>query len=76
MTKALEHAFAQAAKLPEKEQEALAAVLLEELASEKRWAEQFAASQEKVAALADEALEEYRAGKTRPFDSDRDLTHD
>jgi hypothetical protein len=36
MTKLLEEAFAEASKLPEPEQDALAAVILEELASERR----------------------------------------
>lgn len=67
MTK-LERAFAEAAKLPKEEQEALAAWILEEIASEKRWEEAFVASADTLAQLADEALGEYRAGKTQPLD--------
>ena len=44
-----------------------AAILLEELASEKRWADLFAKSQAPLARLAEEALAEHRAGKTKPF---------
>ena len=76
MTKLLQQAFSEAAKLPPDEQEALGAVLLEELASERRWSEAFARSPQTLATLAAEALAEHRAGRTRPFESDRDLTHD
>jgi hypothetical protein len=76
VTKALEQVFNAAAKLPEKEQEAFAALMMEELASEARWADAFARSQDNLAALADEALAEHRAGKTRPFERDSDLSDD
>jgi hypothetical protein len=65
MTKSLETAFAKAAMLPKKEQDALAAFLLEELASEERWDKQFAASQDELATLAREAIGEFKAGKTK-----------
>ena len=67
MTKLLEKAFAEAAKLPKEEQDAVAAVILQELASEHRWAEAFAKSQDKLAALADEALAEFDRGETKPL---------
>jgi hypothetical protein len=70
MTK-LERAFAEAAKLPAPEQDALAAWILEELASEKRWSEALAGSADALATLADEALADHRAGKTQPLDPDR-----
>ena len=70
MTK-LEQAFAEAAKLPQEEQEALAAWILEELASEKHWDEMLGRSADTLAKLADEALAEHRAGKTQPLDPDR-----
>jgi hypothetical protein len=73
MTKRLEQAFSEAAKLPPDEQEAFAAVLLEELASERRWAEAFARSPQTLSRLAAEALAEHRAGRTRPFENDADL---
>ena len=60
MTELLEKAFAEVAKLPEGEQEALAAWILEELASEQRWEQAFARSNDLLADLADEALEERR----------------
>ncbi|MGH9603672.1 MAG: hypothetical protein ACRD24_14935 [Terriglobales bacterium] len=67
MTKLLEKAFAEAAKLSQDEQDAVAALLLEELASERRWSEAFAKSQDKLAALADEALAEFDRGETKPL---------
>ena len=71
MTKLLEEAFAKAAKLPEQEQDALAAVMLEELASERRWDQAFADSADLLAQLADQALAEHRAGKTQVLDPER-----
>src|SRR5436305_871456 len=65
MTKLLEEAFAEAAKLSAQEQDALAAVILDELASERRWDQAFADSADLLAQLADQALAEHRAGKTQ-----------
>jgi hypothetical protein len=67
MTKLLEQALEEVAKLPASEQDAVAAILLEELASEQRWAASFARSQDKLAKLAQEALAEYNAGRTKPL---------
>jgi hypothetical protein len=71
MTKLLEEAFAEASKLPEQEQDALAAAILEELASERRWDQAFADSADLLAQLADQALAEHRAGKTHVLDPER-----
>ena len=71
MTKLLEEAFAEASKLPAQEQDALAAVILEELASERRWDQAFADSADLLAQLADQALAEHRAGKTHVLDPER-----
>ncbi len=54
MTEALEQAFAEAAKLPQEEQDRLAAWILRELAEEKRWDEAFSASADDLAQLADD----------------------
>jgi len=64
MTKLLEQALEQVAKLPASEQDAVAAIVLDELASEERWAQSFRKSQDK---LAEEALAEYKAGRTKPL---------
>lgn len=68
MTELLEKAFAEAAKLPQEAQDMLARMLLEDLAAEERWDDAFAESQDKLALLADEALAEYRDGKTKALD--------
>ena len=70
MTKLLEKAFAEAAKLPDDDQDALAQAVLAELASERRWDELFAASPDMLSDLAAEALAQHRAGRTKPLDPD------
>ena len=74
MTELLERAFTEASKLPEKEQDAMAALLLEEISCEQRWDTAFAASQPQLAKMARAALREFEAGETRPMDADRDFT--
>jgi hypothetical protein len=71
MTTLLEQAFKEASKLPVPEQDALAAWLFEELKSERRWSQLLAASPDTLDQLADEALAEYRAGKTHELDLDQ-----
>ena len=75
MTQLLERAFAEASKLPEPEQDAVASVFLAELESERHWAQSFASSQEELSQLADEALREFEAGETLPMDPERDFPH-
>ena len=70
MTQLLEKAYHQILQLPDSEQDAIATLILDVLADEERWTEQFAKSQDVLAVLAEEALEEYRAGKTLPLDPD------
>jgi hypothetical protein len=67
----LEKAFAEAAKLPPKEQAALAAWILEEIASERRWDKAFADSADALAQLADEAIAEHRRGQTQVLEPDK-----
>jgi len=67
MTKLLEKVLSEASKLPPSEQDALAAIVLNELASEERWTASFAKSQDVLERLAEEALTEYRAGLTKPL---------
>lgn len=68
MTELLEKAFAEAARLPEEEQDILARTLLEDLDSEEKWDKALATSQDKLAALADEALAEFERCETRPLE--------
>ncbi len=67
MTKLLEKVFAEAAKLSDAEQNNLATWLLEELRSERRWNKSFEGSQDQLERLANEALVEYREGRTKPL---------
>jgi hypothetical protein len=71
MTKLLEKAFAEAVKLPKKEQDKLARWLLAELESERRWDEAFARSSDQLAQVADRALKEHRRGRTKPLDPEQ-----
>jgi hypothetical protein len=70
MTKALKKAFEAASRLPDADQDELAAAILEELEADERWEAAFARSQDALERLADEALDEYRAGRTEPLDPD------
>jgi TRAP-type C4-dicarboxylate transport system substrate-binding protein len=67
MTKQLEKAFSEVSKLPAKDQDAIAEIVLAELASEQRWNDLFTNSQDLLAKLASEALAEQRASKTQAF---------
>ena len=68
MTKLLEKVFSEASKLPDAEQDSLAAWLLEELRSERRWDKALAGSLDELEDLADEALTEHREGRTKPLE--------
>ena len=71
MTTLLEKAFSEASKLPERDQDAVAQVILAELASEKRWNDLFANSQDALAKLAQEALSEHHAGEIQAVDCNK-----
>jgi hypothetical protein len=71
MTTLLQQAFDAAAKLPPAEQDLLASRVLAELAAEDDFDKAIAASREKLATLAAEALAEYRAGQTQPLTPER-----
>jgi hypothetical protein len=68
MTELLEKVIAKLKALPPSEQDAIAALILEELEDEIRWDAAFARSQDALAKLAAEARAEYRAGKTQELD--------
>ena len=70
MTTLLQEAFERAAALPPAEQEILAARLLAEMTDEDEFDRAIAASGEKIAILAREALAEHRAGRTQKLDPD------
>ena len=70
MTHLLERAISEIRKLPSDEQDAIAAVLMAELESERRWERAIDATAEQLSSLADGALDEDREGKTEPVDPD------
>ena len=70
MTTLLQEAFAKAAQLTPEEQDVLAARLLAELGAEDDFDRAIAGSSDKLARLAREALEEYRAGETQELNPD------
>ncbi len=71
MTSMLKKAFDEAAKLPEIEQNAMARWVLEELKSDRKWAKQFAESEDILAELARAALQEEFNNETTELDEYR-----
>ena len=71
MSKLLEKAVEEARKLPPEEQDAVGAIILEEIADEARWAKTFAETRQILEAMADEVLAELRAGRTKPLEFPR-----
>ena len=65
MTKLLEKAFKEASKLPELEQNAFAKWVMDELKTEAKLQEAFASPEDILDKLADEALAEHKAGKSK-----------
>ena len=65
MTRLLEQAIGEARKRSEAEQDAIAALILEELADDRRWDEAFAASQDRLSELAAKVRGDIAAGRVR-----------
>ena len=70
MTQLLEEALAKLQQLPDSEQDAIASMILDELADEQRWQHSFANSQDKLAKLAEKARADIRAGRVREIGMD------
>ena len=70
MSHLMEEAIEKARQLPEKDQEAIASIILREIESECRWDELFARpeSADLLSRMADKALAEARAGRARKLD--------
>ena len=68
MTKLLEKVFSQASKLPPPMQDLIAKRMLEEIEAELKWDETFAGTRDELSRLADEALADFEAGKTKPLE--------
>ncbi|HYB98701.1 MAG TPA: hypothetical protein VEC57_06145 [Candidatus Limnocylindrales bacterium] len=71
MTKALQKAFEIASRLSDREQDELAAAILEEIRAEDARDAALAAPLPALEKLAEEALAEHRAGRTEPLDPDK-----
>ena len=72
MGRLLEKAISEASKLPESEQEAIGAWLLEEMDAERRWDELLGRRPgSALERMADVALEEHDRGLTTPLDPDQ-----
>lgn len=68
MTELFQKAIARVQQLPPEMQDAAAAYLLADLDAELRWDASLKETSESLATLADEAIAEYRAGRTKPLD--------
>lgn len=67
MTKLLEKAFTEASRLPSATQNIIAQRLLEDIDAEEKWDDTFAATQNELFYLADEAIADFQNGKTKPL---------
>lgn len=80
MNKMLARALAAIEELPDEQQEAIAANILDEIEAERGWEERFATSQNHLAELSKQAGRHIAGGASLPFDpSDRpngELAHD
>jgi len=64
MVKELKEAIEKAERLPESEQQALASLILSEI----EWENSFVNSQDKLSSMANEALSDYKKGKSKPLE--------
>ena len=63
MTKLLERAISEANKLPSKDQDALASILLEEMEDDAAWEQKFASTQDQLSRLADKVRADIQKGR-------------
>ena len=70
MTPLLKKVISEVSKLPPEEQDALAAVILEELEDEQRWQKAFAESQDKLVQLAHKVRVDIKAGRIKKIGID------
>jgi hypothetical protein len=67
MTELLEKAFSEVSRLPLATQNMIAERLLEDIHAEAKWDGTFASTQDELSILADEAVVDFHAGKTKPL---------
>ncbi len=70
MTQLLEKALTEVYKLPLEKQDAIAAVILEELEDDQRWEAAFTTSQDKLAKLAQKVRADIKAGRIKKMGFD------
>lgn len=71
MTKLLEKAIAEIEKLPKKDQDSIAQIILDEIEDEKKWDKAFAKSQHKLSKIAEKVRADIKAGRTRKIGIDQ-----
>ena len=65
MTQLLDKALAEVQKLPTSDQDAIAAIILDEIADERQWDEAFSKSQDQLGRLAEHVRQQIASGKFR-----------
>ncbi|MEX1232547.1 MAG: hypothetical protein WEB58_20040 [Planctomycetaceae bacterium] len=70
MTQLLDKALAEVQKLPTSDQDAIAAIILNEIADERQWDEAFAQSQDQLGRLAEHVRQQIASGKFRTMGID------
>ena len=65
MTRLLDQAIAEVQKLPDESQDAIAALILQQIADDHAWDEAFAGSQDQLGRLAAKVREDIAAGRIR-----------
>ena len=65
MTALMEQVWTEVSTLPEREQDMVAQIILDTIRDEQAWDRQFAESHDFLEHLADRALADYQAGRTR-----------
>ena len=73
MTALLKQAFQKASGLSEVDQDSFARFIIMEIDDETKWDRAFESSQSELACMANEALAEYKTGKTKPMDLSSDF---
>ena len=72
----IDEAFTEIKKMPESDQEAIAALIFEEILAERKWEKLFAESGDVLSHLAEEALTDYRTGRTNELSLSNEFTDD
>lgn len=65
MTQLMEQALAEIGKLPDADQDAIAAIILDEIADERRWDRSFSRSQDKLTKIAECVRDDIRTGRVK-----------